>query len=54
MDNASNDTGSGAGMMLICLEGHKIHYSVSFGFKVLNNKADYEALIAGMRLVLEL
>ena len=54
MDNASNDTGSGAGMMLICLEGHKIHYSVSFGFKELNNKAEYEALIAGMRLVLEL
>ena len=43
VDGASNDTWSGAGMMLISLERHKIHYAICFGFKVSNNKAEYEA-----------
>ena len=54
VDNASNDTGSRADMMLIGLEGHKIHYAVRFGFKASNNEAEYEALIAGLRFVCEL
>ena len=54
MNDASNDTGSGAGMMLISPEGHKIHYSLRFGFKESNNEAKYEALIAGLHLVREL
>ena len=54
VDDASNDNGSEAGMMLISLEGHKIHYAVRFGFKASNNKAEYEALIAGFRLANEL
>ena len=39
VDNASNDTRSRAGMMLISLEGHKIHYVIHFGFKASNNEA---------------
>ena len=54
MDNTSNDTGSGAGMMLINPEGHKIHYAISFGFKASNNEVKYEALIAGLHLACEL
>ena len=54
MDSASNDTGSRAGMMLISPNGHKIHCAIYFGFKALNNKAEYEALIAGLRLTREL
>ena len=42
VDNASNDTGFGAGMMLISLEGHKIHCAICFGFKTSNNEAEYE------------
>ena len=49
MDDTSNDTGSRAGIMLISPEGHKIH----FGFKVSNNEAEYEALIAGLHLAKE-
>ena len=33
-------------MMLISPKWHKIHCAIHFGFKVLNNKAGYEALIA--------
>ena len=54
MDDASNDTGSGSDMMLISLEGLKIHCAIRFGFKVSNNKAEYEALIVGFRLAHEL
>ena len=54
VDDSSNDTRLGAGMMLISFEGHKIHCAICFGFKVLNNEAEYEALIAGLRLACEL
>ena len=50
IDSASNDTGSGVDMMLISPEGHKIHCTIRFGFKVSNNEAEYEALIVGLRL----
>ena len=50
MDDASNDTGSRAGIMLINSKGHKIHYAIRFRFKVSNNNAEYEALIVGLRL----
>ena len=54
MDGASNENGSGAGMMLISPEGHKIHCALCFGFQASNNKAEYEALIAGLQLTREL
>ena len=41
-------------MMLISPEGHKIHYAISFRFKVSNNEAEYEALIASLYLAREL
>ena len=54
MDGASNENGSGAGVMLISLEGHKIHCALRFGFAVSNNEARYMALIAGLCLEREL
>ena len=53
MDNASNDTRSRAGIMLISHEGHKIHCALRFGFKASNNEVDYGALIARVRLAKE-
>ena len=41
-------------MMLISPKGHKIHFALCFGFSVSNNKVEYEALIAGLRLEKEL
>ena len=54
VDGASNDTRSGAGIMLISHKGHKIHCTIRFGFKTSNTKAKYEALITGLHLTLEL
>ena len=54
MDDASNDTGSRASIMLISPKGQKIHCAICFGFKASNNEAEYEALIAGLCLAHEL
>ena len=54
MDDASNDTGSEVGIMLISLEGHKIHCALRFRFKASNNEAKYEAFIAELCLAKEL
>ena len=51
VDGAFNDTRSGADIMLISLEGHKIHCAFHFRFKASNNEAKYEALIVGLCLV---
>ena len=40
--------------MLISLEGHKIYCALHFGFPMSNNEAEYEALIAGLKLKKEL
>ena len=54
MDGSSNNGGSGAGLILISPEGHRIHCALRFGFKASNNKAEYEALIAGLELAKEM
>ena len=41
-------------MMLISLEGHKIHCALCFGFLELNNEIEYEALIVDLRLARKL
>ena len=41
-------------MMLNSPEGHKIHYALHFGFQASNNKTEYEALIAELKLAKEL
>ena len=40
--------------MLISSKVRKIHYTLRFGFQASNNEAEYEALIAGLRLSREL
>ncbi|XP_024018687.1 uncharacterized protein LOC112090800 [Morus notabilis] len=50
VDGASSENGSGAGVLLISPEGHKITSAVRFKFKASNNEAEYEALIVGLRL----
>ena len=54
VDDTSNENGPGAGMMLINAEGHKIHYSLHFGFSTLNNEVEYVAFITGLRLTKKL
>ena len=54
MDGSSNKGGSGAGLILVSLEGHRMHCTLRFGFKASNNEAEYEALIVGLKLAREM
>ncbi|XP_024018712.1 uncharacterized protein LOC112090807 [Morus notabilis] len=50
VDGASSENGSGAGVLLVSPEGHKITSAVQFKFNASNNEVEYEALIAGLQL----
>ena len=54
MDGSSNEGGLGASLILVSPEKHWMHYALRFGFKVSNNEAEYEALIAGLNQAKEM
>ncbi|XP_073116137.1 uncharacterized protein [Elaeis guineensis] len=54
IDGASNARGSGAGFLLTGPEGVTTEHALRFDFKASNNQAEYEALVAGLKLALEL
>ena len=54
VDRSSNEGGSGAGLILVSPEGHRVHYALRFGFKASNNETEYKALIAGLKLAKEM
>nr|KYP75646.1 Retrovirus-related Pol polyprotein from transposon 17.6 [Cajanus cajan] len=54
VDGSSNAQGSGAGIILANPSGITIEQSLRFGFRASNNQAEYEALIAGLRLATEM
>ncbi|XP_022041369.1 uncharacterized protein LOC110943947 [Helianthus annuus] len=49
-DGASSEEGSGAGITLVSPEGVELTYAIRLDFENTNNTAEYEALLAGMRL----
>ncbi|GJW64222.1 reverse transcriptase domain-containing protein [Tanacetum coccineum] len=49
-DGSSYIDGFGAGLILTNLEGVKFTYAMRFRFEATNNEAEYEALIAGLRI----
>ncbi|XP_074383678.1 uncharacterized protein LOC141725146 [Apium graveolens] len=53
VDGAVNNNGSGAGIVLVTPEGHRLMSVIHFKFYVTNNDAEYEALINGLKLALE-
>ena len=53
MDGSSNKTGSGAGVIIESDQGTQIELSLKFGFPASNNQAEYEALLAGLKLARE-
>ncbi|GJZ06577.1 nucleotide-binding alpha-beta plait domain-containing protein [Tanacetum coccineum] len=53
-DGASNDHGSGAGLILIDPEGVENSYALRLNFENSNNDAEYEALLAGLRIAAEM
>lgn len=54
MDGASNDHDSRAGVILITPEGQQISYALRLAFKATNNKAEYDAVIIGLKLAREI
>ncbi|XP_077217983.1 uncharacterized protein LOC143852483 [Tasmannia lanceolata] len=53
VDGSSNHMGSGAGLILTGPGDFVMDYAVRFGFKASNNEAEYEALLAGMKLAIQ-
>nr|KYP38666.1 Transposon Ty3-I Gag-Pol polyprotein [Cajanus cajan] len=54
VDGSSNQQGSGAGIILEGPNKVVIEQSLRFDFKASNNQAEYEALLAGLRLAKDL
>ncbi|XP_071709286.1 uncharacterized protein [Rutidosis leptorrhynchoides] len=53
-DGASSSDGSGVGLMLVNPERKEFTYALRFEFATTNNEAEYEALLAGLRMAKEL
>ena len=51
IDGASNQRGSGLGLVLLSPEGITIEKSLRLGFSATNNEAEYEALLEGMGMI---
>ncbi|GKE48064.1 reverse transcriptase domain-containing protein [Tanacetum coccineum] len=54
MDGLSCIDGPGAGLILTSLEGTNFTYALRFQFTASNNEAEYEALIAGLRIAAQM
>ena len=54
VDDASNATGPRVGIVMVSPEGLRMENSLRLGFRALNNEAEYEALITGLRVVQKL
>ena len=51
IDGASNQKGSGVGLVLMSLEKVVIEKSLKLNFSATNNEAEYKALLVGMAIV---
>ena len=54
IDGASNMQDSEAGLILINFEGVVTEYALRFNFKASNNQAEYEVLLAGLKIAKKL
>ncbi|KAI3771957.1 hypothetical protein L6452_03129 [Arctium lappa] len=54
VDSSSNIRGTGLGVVLQSPQGGKIVYSIRCDFKATSNEAEYEALIAGIKIAHDL
>ncbi|VFQ76056.1 unnamed protein product [Cuscuta campestris] len=53
-DGSSAAKACGGGVVIQSPEGFRSYHAVKFQFKVSNNEAEYEALLSGLRLILNL
>ena len=54
VDGASSAMGASARIVIITPKGIRLEHSFRLGFRVSNNEAEYEALIAGLKTALDL
>ncbi|XP_077226262.1 uncharacterized protein LOC143859434 [Tasmannia lanceolata] len=54
VDWSSNKAGCGAGLVLTGPDSFPVDYALRFGFRASNNEAEYEALLAGMNLAVQI
>ncbi|XP_074350150.1 uncharacterized protein LOC141689690 [Apium graveolens] len=54
VDEAVNNGGAGAGIVLVSPKGHHLMSVIHFKFYATNNNAEYEALINGLKIALEM
>ncbi|KAI5349432.1 hypothetical protein L3X38_002319 [Prunus dulcis] len=54
VDGSSNAQGCGAGLVLVSPDKVALEYALRFNFQASNNEAEYEALLAGLRLAKEM
>jgi ribonuclease HI len=50
IDGSSTKGMSGAGIVLVSLKKDKFEYALQLRFHATNNEAEYEALLAGLKL----
>ena len=53
-DSSVMGPGTGAGVVLVSPEGGKFQYAVRLHFSASNNVAEYEALISGLRIAIDI
>ncbi|XP_019183731.1 PREDICTED: uncharacterized protein LOC109178650 [Ipomoea nil] len=53
-DGSSSTKSCGGGFVLITPEGFRAYYALRFAFKLSNNEVEYEALLGGLRLALNM
>ncbi|XP_073113099.1 uncharacterized protein [Elaeis guineensis] len=51
VDGSSNASGAGAGLILTDPEGNVVRYALRFEFPTTNNEAEYEALLARLKVI---
>ena len=54
MDGSSNQYGCGAGLVLQTFSSEQMEYAICIGFKATNNKVEYKAILAGLRVATKL
>jgi len=53
-DGSLMKTGAGAGLLFISPHGVQMRYVIRINFATSNNVAEYEALVNGLRIAIEL
>ncbi|KAK4389850.1 hypothetical protein Sango_2322000 [Sesamum angolense] len=50
VDGSSTTQGSGASVVITSPQGKDMEFAIKFDFKTLNNEAEYEALVLGIKM----